>query len=498
MSLKNVEHIVHLMFENRSFDNLLGFVYGPNDLPAHNFPAQNPTTFDGLAFGGPYVNLDKAGKKVTAKMPTTKFGNKSPNVVPTPDPGEPFDDVAQQLGGPPPDMSGFVANYEKRKGIKATLVPQIMQSYSPEQLPVISKLARSFAVSDRWFCSMPTQTWPNRGFAHAGSSAGKVTNGKPPIPWRIDTIFTCLEKLNIPWKVYHDTIYEPALTRIQFFKHWADALDTRFLRIKHFFNACNAPANAPAKMKLPKYSFVEPRFLAERVLLDVHHSEDYHPPNNVQHAEKFLADVYNAIRSCPYRDKILLVITFDEHGGTYDHVPPPDGAKPPKPNPVAENGFPYDRFGVRVPAIVVSSWVKPGTVFRSDTDVPFDHTSVLATLRDWLKIPANKFLPSPRIQAAPTLANLLTEEQPLANWPEVTPIFSAEESLEAVDVEESTVLDQPPDDLENSMVAATRQYVAYRTGETALEAVAPPPQTRRDAREEMRRMMLTDSPAEPQ
>jgi phospholipase C len=115
--------------------------------------------------------------------------------------------------------------------------------------------------------------------------------------------------------------------------------------------------------------------------LKIEHSEDYHPPNNVIHGEAFVAKVYDTIRTCPYRDRILYVITFDDHGGTYDHVNPPTNAKPPFPDPVAKNGFDYSRFGVRVPAIVISDYVTPGTVFRSSSATPYDHTSILATLR---------------------------------------------------------------------------------------------------------------------
>src|SRR6185436_10809430 len=404
----------------------------------------------------------------------------------------------------------FVNNYAEQGGVNAGNVRQIMQNFEPRtQLPVLSTLARSFAVSDAWYCSMPTQTWPNRGFAHAGSSDGHVVNA-PHIPWGIDTIFTTLQERNISWGVFSHTLYTPALTHIQFRKHWPPAMDRGFRGFDDFLRRCNAQAGAPPSMKLPAYSFVEPRFLAERLFFAVHHSEDYHPPHNVQHAERFLASVYNAVLNSPYRDRILLVITFDEHGGTYDHVVPPGGAQPPWPEPVAKNGFTYDLFGVRVPAIVVSSWVKPGTVFRSNTGVPYDHTSVLATLRDWQEIPEDEFLPSPRIAAAPTLDALLTESSARPDWPVVVPKWDAEQpealfAIEAaVEPEETAEMEElltlPPDDLEQSILAASQYYVQYRQApedldvlpEAAVMALAPELviPTRRDAIEEMRRLML--------
>jgi phospholipase C len=261
-------------------------------------------------------------------------------------------------------------------------------------------------------------------------------------------------------------------------------------------------------MKLPAYTFLEPRFIAER-LLRVHHSTDYHPPHNVQHAEKFLVDVYNAVRSSPYRDRILLIVTFDEHGGTYDHVPPPNGAAPPEPTPIAKNGFKFDRFGVRTPAIVVSSWVKPGTVFRAAPGTtPYDHTSVLATLRDWKQIPAEDFLPSPRIAAAPTLHAVLTESVPNEAWPDITALWNEgiQESLAKLAApaeDEEALLEQPPDDLEQSIVAATDYYLRFQDrppevveAMAKVEAIrtvkAETLPTKRAAMEELRRMMLNE------
>ena len=150
-----------------------------------------------------------------------------------------------------------------------------------------------------------------------------------------------------------------------------------------------------------------------------------HPPHNVCRGERFLADVYQAVRSSPYRDSILLVITFDEHGGCYDHVAPPTGAAAPSPGAISKGpAFDFSRFGVRVPAIVISSYVRPGTVFRAPQgSAPFDHTSILATLRDWLGLAENgqTFLPSPRIREAPTLDAVLTldDSSKTSDWPNI-------------------------------------------------------------------------------
>jgi phospholipase C len=506
MTLTNVDHVVVLMLENRSFDNLLGCLYSPTNLPKVNVPPQTPPTFDGLLFGGPYTNPDGNDNPVAAGNPTGYWPTaQNPHVVPYPDPGEPFDDVAQQLANG--KMNGFVQNYLSQKGVTSSNADQIMQSYSPQQLTVLSTLAASFAVSDAWFCSMPTQTWPNRAFVHAASSQGNVVNS-PPLPYTIANIYTVLESLGISWSIFHDTLYTPSLTQLQFFDLWDSP---NVFRFGEFQTRCNRPANAPPELKLPKYSFVEPRFIAEREILDpfkIEHSEDYHPPNNVIHGEAFVAKVYDTIRTCPYRDRILFVITFDEHGGTYDHVNPPSNAQPPFPDPVAKNGFDYSRFGVRVPAIVISDYVTPGTVFRSPIATPYDHTSILATLRDWLGLAGNTFFTqNPRLSAAPTLDGLLQGSQVNTNWPTVaanwgTPstfsfLAKAEEDVEAV-------LELPADDLEHSIVEIVDHYMRYkrtrtppptveshlRAALTAVEEKLEPRPSRRDEMERLRRMMI--------
>jgi phospholipase C len=354
--------------------------------------------------------------------------------VPTPDPHEEFEYVTEQLFGAkppvkgvPPDMSGFLQNYSTTTAGLAC-AGQIMETYGDAEAPVINGLARQFAVCDHWFASAPTQTWPNRGFVHSGSSDGHINNERYE-PYTNDTIFNVLADQGKSWGVFHDTTWVPSLTHIQFLKLWGK--DSNFFKFHEFEERCAAPKAASETAKLPRYSFVEPRFVPEpgpwyRFGLPYYPS-DYHPPHDVARGEKFLARVYNAVRASPYRDEILLVITFDEHGGCYDHVPPPWGSVAPEPGPIAtKNGFPFDRFGVRVPTIVISSYVTPGSVFRAGPgEVPFDHTSILGTLRDWprLGLDPNRFLPSPRIKAAPTLDRVLTRglADRIQDWPTVSP-----------------------------------------------------------------------------
>jgi len=407
--LPQIEHVVVLMMENRSLDNLLGWIYPSGALPAQVLPAGSSPTYDGLnpslSNSDPSVN---GGQPVHVSDGTTDWlegaGIITEWFVPSPDPGEEFDHVTTQISN---DMGGFLTDYlTQQAGAPAE---QIMQCYSVAQLPIISTLATSFAVSDAWFCSVPSQTWPNRGFVQTGSSDGNINNNY--VPWDITTVFDVFGDNGLSWMVYNNGV-PPSLTKTMFLGKYI-LNETNFGDIGVFQAACAQPADAPAGQKLPAFSFVEPNFGV------IGNDQSYHPPHDVRPGEEFLATIYTAIQQSPYRDAILFIILFDEHGGTYDHVEPPTGAKPPKPGAVSSSeNFTFCRFGVRVPAIIVSSWVKPGTVFRSNTDVPLDHTSVLATLRDWQGLSAAfaANLPSPRIGAAPNLAYVLTEPnaQP---WP---------------------------------------------------------------------------------
>jgi phospholipase C len=435
IGIENIEHVVVVMMENRSFDNLLGWLYNDNaDPPPFNIPARQPIAFEGLE-ENKYSNrlLAVGGPNVYASRPPTGWPpQNNPNVVPTPDPQEEFEHITAQIFGrkdPPAntmaDMSGFLADYATVPGAAGS-AGQIMQSYGPAEANVINQLARNFAVCDRWFASCPCQTWPNRGFVHAGSSDGHINNDDYEL-YGIPTIFNVLEDRQIPWGVFSDTTLIPSLTKVQFFPRLNDYED-HFYKLSSFLRRCAAPAGLPGA-QLPKYSFVEPRFVPEPGLFKIDYPNDYHPPHNICRGEQFLAQVYDAVRRSAYRDKILLIITFDEHGGCFDHVSPPTGAAPPDLSPVSrdqQTGFKFDRFGVRVPTVVISSFVRPGTVFRAPEGfAPYDHTAVLATLRDWLKLvdePGKPFLASPRIVAAPTLQAILTlsDANEKTDWPVIT------------------------------------------------------------------------------
>jgi phospholipase C len=420
-NLAKIKHIVVVMLENRSFDNMLGFLYADQiNIPPLNLPSRGDPSFDGLlppnvsdAFWNP-ANSDffsapgTAPDKVFASAGTT---GAIPFTVPNPDPNELFPHFGFQIFGTQtpsdnqqPNMLGFLVDYLIATGNDLDTARRIMQSYGPTQVPVLSQLAKSYAVCDRWFGSVPAQTWPNRGFVHTGTSRGQVTNASP-FAYNTETIYEVMQKTGNSWGVYKDTVI-PSLTKLQYPRLGLFPL--------HFHQFDQFKADAKNGM-LPSYSFVEPSFTID--------PNDQHSPNNITDGERFIAEVWSAVSTGANWAQTLLLITYDEHGGCYDHVPPPWGAiVPDTASFPGAQGFRFNRFGVRVPAVVVSPLIEPGTVFRSPTGVPFDHTSILATLRDWLSIPASAMLSSQRIKAAPTLEFLLTRDQPRDSLPEVAPL----------------------------------------------------------------------------
>jgi phospholipase C len=320
--------------------------------------------------------------------------------VPDPAPGELFIDIQMQLRGLTSDgsvgigvstMSGFVDNYMRQPSKAPAPDPySVMQYFTPDQVPVISQLARAFGVSDRWHASAPCQSWPNRFFVHAGTAAGYVNNSPSHFPYTMPTVFNRLSTVNRTWKIYfHDIPQAATLTEL-----WAHTL-TNFSHFETNF------ARDAANGTLPTYSFIEPRYFTDAVLNKT--PNDERPPHNVAYGEQLIASVYNAVRNGPGWKETLLVITFAEHGGCYDHVIPPSATPPGGQMP---DGFDFSYFGLRVPAIIVSPFVRPGSVIRPPGVVPFDHSSIIATLRKLFN-----FAPlTARDAAAPDLLGALAAE----------------------------------------------------------------------------------------
>jgi phospholipase C len=394
-----IKHVVHLMLENRSFDQMLGFLYTEQGNKSSSGQA-----YEGLT--GNETNPDDAGRIV--KIFKINNDTKHPYFMPGADPGEGFHNTNLQLfssddpkTGQVPTNQGFVVNFKNAiaydlsrhfsDSLPGTAASDIMGMYSPEMLPIMSALAKGYAVCDHWHASAPTQTIPNRAFAAAATSQGHLDN-------RVKT-FTCpsifgrLSDKKQDWSIYGYN--SDPLSRHNF-------TDTSTADESHFGHFRDFQTRAAAGT-LGAYTFLEPSWSSS--------GNSQHPNYDVSLGEVLIRDVYDALRNGKGWNDTLLIINYDEHGGNYDHVPPPWGAVAPDKS-IGEFGFKFDRFGVRVPSLLISPRIAAGTVFRAKTGT-IDHTSVLKTL-------AERFGLTPltdRDKAAPSLGDVFTLAKPRTDDP---------------------------------------------------------------------------------
>jgi phospholipase C len=251
--------------------------------------------------------------------------------------------------------SGFAWNYHKQRGVPGK---EVLGCHTPELLPVLSTLAREYAVCSRWFCSLPSETWPNRLFAHAATSDNLVKNVERLYTNR--TIFEALSSAGHHWQIYAGDIPQVAAFPALFFHDGG----FRFSRLETFFNDAQ-------QGNLRGYSFIEPRHFGSTC-------SSQHPLAKVLLGEQLIRNVYQALTSNPKTwNSSLFIITYDEHGGFFDREHPPR-ATPPTPDAIdPESGFHFDLLGPRVPAVLVSPYVEQGVVF----DEVLDHSSIAASLR---------------------------------------------------------------------------------------------------------------------
>ncbi|PHI20871.1 phosphoesterase [Lewinellaceae bacterium SD302] len=440
-----IDHIVVVMLENRSFDNLLGWLY-EDGVP-------NGQEFEGLNWNiwNPLDNIDADGipfqEKVRIEkngMTKKKYGRIIPNPVnfclPDPDPGEGFKDTNDQLFSnyevaaaypPEPTMMGFVNNYQKAMlygaysfGDDPTNPRAIMKCFTPEQTPVLSGLAQGFAVCDHYHASIPSQTLPNRSFVHAATSDGHVNN-RPDITTNARTVFNQIQdaidkdgRSDLSWMICGDNVmpsgrkgkadaagafpgHHFSLTRLCMAQLHDQKFDNNFGTIADFKDRCKTG-------NLASYTFIEPTYGGPG-------QNDQHPPADIRPGEQFMADLYNAIRNSPKVNETLFVITYDEHGGCFDHVPPPK-ATVPVPGQVGQDGFTFNRFGVRVPCVVTNPYIPAGMVARPSGYVPYDHTSIIKTIQTCFSLEGHL---TERDKAAPDLSGLLTLDDPRTDLPAI-------------------------------------------------------------------------------
>ena len=366
------------MLENRSFDHMLGFS-GIVGIDAKSGGRTAVTGLDGSQ------SNDANGQRFVAHAPAP-FSMDF-------DPGHGFLDVVEQLAGPGAAYAaglpypacvntGFATNASSNLKIagSAELSPgAALACYSPDQLPVINALAREFAVCDHWFSSLPGPTWPNRLFVHAATSGG--LDDSPTALQSVETllrgyafsngtIYDRLDRKALQWSIVEGDALPPSLSLEGMVGR---ALDGRFTSMADFLSRVEDPAFSDA------YTFIEPNY--GHVLADGRNfkcGNSQHPLDDVTRGEQLVKTVYEAIRRSPHWSQSLLIFIYDEHGGFYDHVPPPPASAPgdsmiPGLN---RHGFRFDQLGVRIPAVVVSPFIERGVIDHT----VYDHASVPATL----------------------------------------------------------------------------------------------------------------------
>jgi phospholipase C len=339
-----IKHIVVLMLENHSFDQVLGDMKSVPGFEA----------IEGIDAKKAASNCDfpDSTQQIT-QAPTELM---SIDLDPHHEYVNVMRQIANQCGG---FVSDFVQSYgqcgpDERK--------QIMAYYKFGSLPVIHKLAESYLVCDHWFSSLPGPTWPNRFFVHSGTSKGhvKMPSGlfiKDEHCYDQNTIYDLLEKKNLKWSIYHHGMPQSIIL-----EHLWDKFD-HYHRMDSFFADAKGDADA-----FPAYAFIEPSYGGPD-------QNDQHPPTDIRKGEMLIAQVYNALRENEALwQSTLFVLLYDEHGGFYDHVEPPKNAEPPDDN---TKEFSFTQYGVRVPAILISPWVEKGVI----SDI-FDHTSLLKYVID--------------------------------------------------------------------------------------------------------------------
>ncbi len=331
--LANIDHIVVLMMENRSFDHMLGYLSkdgGRDDVDGLRKDMKN--TFRGHDF-------------TPVALTDTVFEQ---------GPCHEHECVVNQVAG---NMGGFVADYAHHREDEGGKPGDVMGHYTAKQVPVYDDLAKNFLICQRWFAAHPGPTFPNRFYTLTGrlnrDADGRFEfdnpHGSDFAPSFTRTIFDHLTEHGVSWHYY-----ENGYCFLRMFERFT--FDEEFI-VKEGIKRFEADAKAG---KLPSVSFIDPDFI------DVPPGNDDGPPANVADGQHLVGRIVNAVIESPNWKKTLLVITYDEHGGFFDHVPPPAA--------IPVSGI--NEYGVRVPTFVVSPWVDQ----KSVNNTLFDHTSIAKTI----------------------------------------------------------------------------------------------------------------------
>lgn len=414
----NITNVFVLMLENRSSDHMLGH----SDLTGTDAATVSPTRINGPA----------ATDANSYQGSLYTVGTNPPATMPV-DPGHEFQNVVEQLcghgvtyppGGPYPliNNSGFVSDYATSQpgnqgGAPAGDYGQIMQGFTADMLPVLNALARSFAVCDSWFSSIPGPTWPNRFFVCAASSGG--LDHSPSISEILEwetwagfsfphgTIFDALGKAKggFGWRIYGGDDF-PVVGGLAGIHH------VEIQRYSRFATDVSGASYPWA------YTFIEPNY-GDVLGGTYENGNSQHSVDGVTNGEMLIKATYEAIRNSPHWETSLLIITYDEHGGFYDHVAPSAAVAPDdgSSNKWNQYGFDFKQYGVRVPAVIISPLIPADTI---DHRI-YDHTSILATVEKLFGVAPL----TARDAAANTLLPLLSLSTPRTDAPTSLPTPTA-------------------------------------------------------------------------
>lgn len=402
--MARIETIVMLMLENRSLDNLFGNLYNANNQAGRFYPSGSAQQYNGIPPGAsnPAFNwLHELQNYPVTQIPIQQIINdgRDPSVIPWWDPTEEYRSitghgVVNQLFGnqykqpdlPPsgtrPGMLGFLQDYWEYQVEYPYGGQDILWMFGQNQLPYLYAAAQMGAISDAWFCSVPTQTNPNRAFSLCGTSLGREANLHLSAveQFNIPTIFNGLAGFNKSCAMYYVDIWQNGQCYTQYTFPQSTQGCGEITTTDQFFARCENGT-------LPAFTYLEPKWgYGLNAGTEPVQGTDLHPPTSVTPGDTIVGLILSALM---YNKKqwpnTLFIITFDEHGGTYDHVPPAWGAVNPD-GRIGPTGFGFNLFGVRVPTILISPYITPRTVFRADPNdspYPFDHTSFLRSLMLW-------------------------------------------------------------------------------------------------------------------
>jgi phospholipase C len=376
-----IEHIIVLMMENRSYDHMLGYLPNSHKLTGKEFNYVDPAN---------------------PKSEKVYVSNKSGYVTAT-NPAHDVIGIEKQLYGnvgkivSPAPMNGFVkVQIETAKG-DVDEGKKIMECFDPAKIPALTTLAKEFILCDHWHSSVPGPTWLNRFFVHAATCDGVSFDDAKHI-FKMKTIFDSLFDHEITWNVYYGDFPQSIILQ-----HGGDNLG-HFKRFHRYFEDLEDG-------KLAAYTFIEPRFLSFYKMK----ATDQHPPHDVRLGEYLIAEVYDALRASKYWEKSFLVILYDEHGGFFDRVPPPDHVPSPDGKVAVNPPFDFTRLGVRVPAILISPWVDKGKI---DSTL-YEHASLPATIRNIFGLRDSLTV---RDKAANTFEKNLNRKSPRSDTPLKLPV----------------------------------------------------------------------------